>query len=467
MSVEVITTISPTTEEPILSRNGISPQELEQLPEIATQAFESWRKTTLQERKDIVKKALKILDQKQDELATELTVQMGRPIAYTAKEVTTAIKRAEYLLKISDDVLLDTPGEAEKGFKRFIRKVPVGPVLIIFAWNYPYLILVNGLIPALLSGNTVILKPSPQTPAVVEQVAKAFSEAGLPNGVIQYFHSGSPTVIETIVRNPKVALVCFTGSVAGGLAVQKAASDRIVNVGLELGGKDPAYVRGDVDIAWAAEEIVDGAVFNSGQSCCSIERVYVDEKIHDEFVTAVQNVLKGYKLGDPLDKGTHLGPVVSKRSKETIQAHIKDALDKGAVDATPENETFSKLPEKGNFVVPTVLTNVDHSMKVMKDETFGPVIPIMKVNGDEEAVKLMNDSEFGLTASIWTKDTEKGYELCGSVEAGTVFVNRCDFPSPDLAWTGWKNSGKGVTLSRYGFDQFVKLKSYHLKDYPK
>ncbi|KAK4249221.1 Aldehyde/histidinol dehydrogenase [Corynascus novoguineensis] len=467
MSVEVITTISPTTEEPILSRNGISSQELEQLPEIATQAFESWRKTTLQERKDIVKKALKILDQKQDELATELTVQMGRPIAYTAKEVTTAIKRAEYLLKISDDVLQDTPGEAEKGFKRFIRKVPVGPVLIIFAWNYPYLILVNGLIPALLSGNTVILKPSPQTPAVVEQVAKAFAEAGLPNGVIQYFHSGSPTVIETIVKNPKVALVCFTGSVAGGLAVQGAASDRIVNVGLELGGKDPAYVRGDIDIAWAAEEIVDGAVFNSGQSCCSIERVYVDEKIHDEFVTAVQNVLKGYKLGDPLDKDTHLGPVVSKRSKETIQEHIKDALNKGAVDATPDNETFSKLPEKGNFVVPTVLTNVDHSMKVMKDETFGPVIPIMKVNGDEEAVKLMNDSEFGLTASIWTKDTEKGYELCESVEAGTVFVNRCDFPSPDLAWTGWKNSGKGVTLSKYGFDQFVKLKSYHLKDYPK
>ncbi|KAL2169216.1 hypothetical protein VTG60DRAFT_6380 [Thermothelomyces hinnuleus] len=467
MSVEVITTISPTTEEPILTRNGISSQELEQLQEVATQAFESWRKTSLQQRKDIIKKALKILDERKDELATELTVQMGRPIAYTAKEVTTAIKRAEFLLKVSDDVLQDTPGEPEQGFRRFIRKVPVGPVLIIFAWNYPYLILVNGLIPALLSGNTVILKPSPQTPTVVEQVAKAFTEAGLPNGVIQYFHSGSPTIIESIVRNPKIALVCFTGSVAGGLAVQKAASDRIVNVGLELGGKDPAYVRGDVDIAWAAEEIVDGAVFNSGQSCCSIERVYVDEKIHDEFVTAVQNVLKGYKLGDPLDKGTHVGPVISRRSKETIEAHIEDALDKGAVNATPENETFSKLPDRGNFVVPTVLTNVDHSMKVMKDETFGPVIPIMKVKGDDEAVQLMNDSEFGLTASIWTKNTEKGYELCERVEAGTVFVNRCDYPSPDLAWTGWKNSGKGVTLSRYGFDQFVKLKSYHLKDYPK
>jgi len=248
--------------------------------------------------------------------------------------------------------------------------------------------------------------------------------------VIQYFHSGSPTIIESIVRNPKIALVCFTGSVAGGLGVQSAASDRVVDVGLELGGKDPAYVRGDVDVAWAAEEIVDGAIFNSGQSCCSLERIYVDEKIHDEFVSAVQNVLKGYKLGDPLDKGTHVGPVVSARSKEAIETHIKDALEKGAKNATPENATFTTLPEKGNFVAPTLLTNVDHSMAVMTEETFGPVIPVMKVASDEEAIKLMNDSEFGLTASIWTKDTVTGYELCEKVEAGTVFVNRCDYPSP-------------------------------------
>ncbi|KAK3398445.1 Aldehyde/histidinol dehydrogenase [Sordaria brevicollis] len=467
MSVEVITTISPTTGEPIITRNGISEEELVQLPETSFKAFQAWRTTKLEDRQIIVKKALKVLGDKQDELAEELTVQMGRPIAYTGKEVATATKRSEYLLKISNDALKDTDGEEEKGFKRFIRKVPVGPVLIIFAWNYPYLILVNALIPALLAGNSVILKPSPQTPTVVEQVAKAFAEAGLPDGVIQYFHSGSPTIIETIVRNPKIANICFTGSVAGGLAVQKAASDRIVNVGLELGGKDPAYVRGDVDIAWAAEEIVDGCLFNSGQSCCSIERVYVDEKIHDEFIAAVQNVLKGYKLGDPLDKGTHLGPVISARSKETIEAHIKDALDKGAKNATPENETFSILPNKGNFVAPTLLTEVNHSMTVMTDETFGPVIPVMKVKSDAEAIELMNDSEFGLTASIWTKDTAKGYELAEEVEAGTVFVNRCDFPSPDLAWTGWKNSGKGQTLSKYGFEQFVKLKSYHLKDYPK
>ncbi|KAH7017377.1 Aldehyde/histidinol dehydrogenase [Ilyonectria destructans] len=467
MSVEVITTISPNTNEAILTRNGASPADLEALPRVATEAFQSFRKTTLKERQAIVRKFLDGLLEKKDQLGEELTAQMGRPINYTPGEVATAVKRGEYLLKISEEALKDTDGEPEKGFKRFIRKVPVGPVLVIFAWNYPYLILVNSLIPAILAGNTVILKGSPQTPTVVEHATKIFTEAGLPQGVLQYFHCGSPIIMETIVRNPLIALVCFTGSVGGGLAVQKAAADRVVNVGLELGGKDPAYIRADVDIDWAAGEIVDGAVFNSGQSCCSLERVYVDEQIHDSFVEAVQKVLKGYKLGDPFDKSTHVGPVVSKRSKEAIEEHIKDALAKGAKDATPENETFSNLPLKGNFVKPTLLVNVDHTMRVMVEETFGPVVAVQKVKNDEEAVKLMNDSEFGLTASIWTKDTEKGYELAEDVEAGTVFVNRCDYPSPDLAWTGWKNSGKGQTLSQFGYDQFVKLKSYHLKDYPK
>lgn len=255
-------------------------------------------------------------------------------------------------------------------------------------------------------------------------------EAGLPERVVQYFHCSSPLVVESIVRDPKIELICFTGSVAGGLTVQKAAADRTVPVGLELGGKDPAYVRADVDLGWAAEEIVDGAVFNSGQSCCSVERVYVDSKIHDSFVEAVQGILRGYRLGNPFDKSTHVGPVISKRSKETIEAHVNDALAKGAKDMTPHNESFMKLPAEGNYVKPTLLTNVNHSMAIMTEETFGPVIPLMKVDGDVEAIKLMNDSEFGLTASIWTKDVKKGAELAEQVDAGTVFVNRCDFPSP-------------------------------------
>jgi acyl-CoA reductase-like NAD-dependent aldehyde dehydrogenase len=293
------------------------------------------------------------------------------------------------------------------------------------------LTLVNSLVPALLAGNSVILKPSPQTPTSAEHIQQIFKEAGLPDGVLQIFHSGSIVQIEAIARSPKVQLVCFTGSVANGLAVQGAANDRVaLRVGLELGGKDPAYVRADVDIKWAAEEIVDGSIFNSGQSCCSVERVYVDEKIHDEFVSAVQDVLKGYRLGDPFDKNTHVGPVVSKRSVETIQTHIKDALAKGATDATPENDTFKNPPADGNYIAPTLLTGVTHDMAVMTEETFGPVIPVMKVKDDAEAIKLMNDSQFGLTASIWTKDVSRGHELIDDVEAGTVFVNRCDYPAP-------------------------------------
>ncbi|MCJ1390670.1 hypothetical protein MMC18_003531 [Xylographa bjoerkii] len=464
---EVLVTISPSTNKPVVYRNALSAPDIALLPRRAESAFESYRQTTLKQRQAIVGKALDALNLKEKELARELTEQMGRPIAYTTKEITTAVARGKYLLKISEDALKDTDGEPEAGFKRYIRKVPVGPVLILFAWNYPYLILVNSLIPALLSGNAVILKPSPQTPTIVEHVHYIFTEAGLPPDVIQFFHCGSQIHLESIIRSPQIGHICFTGSVSGGLSVQLAAAHRIVNVGLELGGKDPAYVRADVNVKWAAEEIVDGAVFNSGQSCCSIERVYVDEKIHDEFVSAVQEVLKGYKLGDPMDPSTNIGPVVSKRSLHMINVHIQDALAKGAVDMTPPNQTFFSPPGDGNYVKPTLLVGVTHDMDIMNEETFGPIIPVMKVGDDEEAVRLMNDSEFGLTASIWTRDVKRGEELAEGVEAGTVFVNRCDFPSPDLAWTGWKNSGKGVTLSKFGFEQFVKLKSFHVKDYPK
>lgn len=296
----------------------------------------------------------------------------------------------------------------------------------------------NSLVPALLAGNSVILKPSPQTPTIVEQIASIFQEAGLPQDVLQYFHCGSPIDIESIVRSPLINHICFTGSVAGGLAVQKAAADRIVNVGLELGGNDPAYVRSDVDVAWAAEEIVDGAIFNSGQSCCAIERVYVHEAVHDTFIQEVKKVLSKYRVGDPFDEKTQIGPVISKRAKETILAQIEDALKKGAVDETPWNPTFENLPTAGNFVKPTLLTGVNHKMQVMAEETFGPVIPVAKVKDDAEAIYLMNQSDLGLTASIWTKDVARAEELIQEIEAGTVFVNRADYPSPVSGLRFWK-----------------------------
>lgn len=291
------------------------------------------------------------------------------------------------------------------------------------------MILVNSLIPALLAGNAVILKPSPQTPTIVEQVAAAFTEAGLPQNVIQIFHCGTPSLVETLVQSPQVDHICFTGSVAGGLAVQKAAVNRVVNVGLELGGKDPAYVRDDVDVAWAAEQIVDGAIFNSGQSCCAIERVYVHKNIYDSLIKEIKNVLSQYRVGDPFDEKTHVGPVISKRAQETVVAHIADAISKGAKDETPANETFANFPPDGNYVKPTLLTHVNHNMVAMTQETFGPVIPVMKVENDDEAIKFMNDSEFGLTASVWSKDIASAEKLVDRVEAGTVFINRSDFPS--------------------------------------
>lgn len=302
----------------------------------------------------------------------------------------------------------------------------------------------------------------------MEHIQAIFVEAGLDKDVIQVFQSGDFKAIERLIQAPEIALVCFTGSVAGGLAVQKAAAGRVdCRVGLELGGKDPAYVREDVDVDWAAEEIVDGAIFNSGQSCCSVERVYVASSIHDQFVAATQKVLAAYKVGDPLDKSTQIGPVISKAAVQRIKEHVDDAVAKGAKNATPSSASLTSFPSEGNYIAPTLLTNVNHDMLVMRDETFGPVIAIQAVKDDEEAVRLMNDSQFGLTASVWTKDVAKGHELADEIEAGTVFVNRCDFPSPDLAWVGWKDSGKGQTLSQFGFDQFSRLKSYHVKQYPK
>ncbi|TKA33647.1 hypothetical protein B0A50_00483 [Salinomyces thailandicus] len=464
---ETITTISPSTNQPILTRTGLTDAQLAQLPKTAHRAFLSFRRTSLADRKQIVSKALQIISSRQDALAKEISEQMGRPIAYPVKEVATAVARGEYLVKIADKALADTPGEPQAGFERYVRKVPLGPVLVLFPWNYPYLTLVNSLVPALLSGNSVILKPSPQTPTIAEQMHNIFLEAGLPKDVIQFFHCGDFSKIEKLVQAPEISLVCFTGSVPGGLAVQKAAAGRVdCRVGLELGGKDPAYVRPDVDLDWCADEIVDGAIFNSGQSCCSLERVYVHKSIHDDFVKALQKVLANYKLGDPMSKDTNVGPVISKAAAQRCQTHIQDALSKGAQNATPDNPTFASPPPKGNYVVPTLLTNCTHSMTVMREETFGPILPVMAVDSDAQALELMNDSHFGLTASIWTKDVAAGHALAADVEAGTVFVNRADFPAPDLAWVGWKESGKGQTLSVFGFEQFSRLKSLHVKDYP-
>ncbi|KAJ5885395.1 hypothetical protein N7495_009905 [Penicillium taxi] len=460
-----IRTISPSTHEVIFDKPGTSLEEAKTIAIASKKAFESYRTIPLDKKKDIVKKALDIIEQRLDVLAKEITIQMGRPIRYCAGEIKTAIMRANHLLDIAEKSLADLPGKSEAGFKRFVKQVPVGPVLIASAWNYPYLTLINALVPALLAGDSVILRVSPQTPIFGDRIFEIFTEAGLPKDVLQVAHIGSLDVLDQVAQLPQIQSVSFTGSTLGGIRLREATARQIKPINLELGGNDPAYVREDVDVKDVAENLVDGAVFNSGQSCCSVERVYVHEKIYDEFVRYVQEELKNYKLGDPLDETTTTGPVVSAAAKEKIQSHIDEAISKGAVNSTPENETFTlaKTAKKGNFIAPVVLTNVSHNMITMKEETFGPVMPIMKVSSDEEAVALMNDSDYGLTASVWTKDIARGEELIDSIEAGTVFINRCDYPSPDLAWTGWKASGLGCTLGPRGYDGFVKLKSYHVK----
>ncbi|KAH8722624.1 Aldehyde/histidinol dehydrogenase [Phaeosphaeriaceae sp. PMI808] len=460
----VIRTLSPVTGEVVHETPEATIEIARNVAIRAKEAFGIYRTTALVERLSVVTRAIEILKTKREDLGRELTTQMGRPIAYTAKEIDTMQIRAEYLIGTAADALNSIPGRSEEGFRRVVRKEPVGPVLIVFAWNFPYLILVNALIPALLAGNPVILKPSPQTPTVADRVQEAFKEAGLAPGVLQVLHSGDPSLLEEVAKLPEIAMISFTGSTKAGISLRKVTADRMIPLNLELGGNDPAYVRKDVDIKYVAAQLVDGAIFNSGQSCCSVERVYVHKDVHDILVAEMQEELKGYRMGDPFDPKTTVGPVVSQASMQLINSHVEDALSKGAIDVTPPNASFQKTYERGNYVSPRLLINADHTMLAMTEETFGPIIPVCKVSGDEDAISRMNHSQYGLTASVWTKNLEEGEKIIEQLEAGTVFINRCDYPNPDLAWTGWKMSGLGCSLGPRGFDAFFKLKSYHIKE---
>ncbi|KAL4875475.1 Aldehyde/histidinol dehydrogenase [Aspergillus karnatakaensis] len=459
-----IRTLSPSTGKVVFEHPGASIEEVGQIAQASEDAFRSYRELPYEQRKAIILKALDIIVANKETLGQELTSQMGRPISYTPGEVDTMRMRADYLIdELAEESLKTITPKQQDGFSRYVKKEPVGPVLLATAWNYPYLITINALVPALLAGNTVILRPSPQTPLVGDRLLQYFEEAGLPKNVLQVAHFGAWETFDEVVKIPQIKLVSFVGSTQGGLRLREATARRILPLNLELGGNDPAYVRADADLKYTASNVVDGAVFNSGQSCCSIERVYVHADVYDDFVAEVQKELATYKIGDPTDKATTTGPVISHQAVKNIQSHIDEALSKGAIDATPENATFTTLPSEGSFIAPRVLTNVSHDMRVMREETFGPVIPIMKVKSDDEAVALMNDSDYGLTASVWTKDIATGEKLVERIEAGTVFVNRCDYPSPDLAWVGWKNSGLGCSLGPQAFDAFYKLKSYHVR----
>jgi acyl-CoA reductase-like NAD-dependent aldehyde dehydrogenase len=429
--------------------------------ERAVRAKEHWRRTPLSERLTLVGKAVEAFVARRDALAEEISWQMGRPVSQSPGEIRGFEERARYMMSIAEDVLGEVRPTPKPGFDRFIRREPLGVVLAIAPWNYPYLTAVNSVVPALIAGNAVILRHSPQTPLCAEGLGEAFAAAGLPDGVFQFLHTTDDDT-DRLISTPGIDFVAFTGSVRVGHVVQRFASERFIGIGLELGGKDPAYVRADAHFDQAVENLVDGAFFNSGQSCCGIERIYVHEAVYDRFVEQFVALTKRYKLGNPLDAGTNLGPLVRAGAADFVRGQIDEAVRAGA-RALVDSKEFSADAPGTPYLAPQVLVGVDHSMRVMREESFGPVVGIMKVSSDDQAVALMNDSPFGLTASVWTADEAAALAIGDRVETGTVFMNRCDYLDPALAWTGVKDSGRGVTLSRIGYETMTRPKSFHLR----
>ncbi|KAF8067591.1 succinate semialdehyde dehydrogenase [Lyophyllum atratum] len=469
---EIQTTIIPHSQQPYVSREYPSVLELDTAIRNAAEKQKAWAAVPLKERIAIGRKFIDEFKSMSNEIPLELTLQMGRPVSQGLGEIRGFVERAEYMLSIAEESLADVPlTDTDKpGFKRFIKRLPLGVVLVIAPWNFPYLVSINAVLPAIIAGNAVLLKPSPQTPVTAERFSVALIRAGVPKEVIQVVHL-SPALTAHVVQHPRVDFVSFTGSVVGGRAVAGAAATApgFTGVALELGGKDPAYVREDADLNYTVGELVDGAFFNSGQSCCAIERIYVHDSLYDEFVKRFVDITKTYKLGDPTKPETNLGPVVSLASAERIRKQVSDAVAAGAKALIPE-ELFPVAQPGTTYVAPQVLVDVNDSMDIMKEETFGPVIGIQKVvSSDAEALALMNDSPYGLTASVWTNveknpaSEEAFLRFVDELETGTVFLNRCDYLDPALAWTGVKNSGRGVSLSKFGYDQLTRAKSVHMK----
>ncbi len=453
--------ISPIDGSLYVERDLASASEIKAALAKAERAQQAWKHTPLAERVAIARRAIAAFAAREDQLAEELCWMMGRPIRYAAGEIRGFVERASYMADIAESALADIRLPDKPGFTRFIRREPLGVALVIAPWNYPYLTAVNAVMPALLAGNAVLLKHSAQTPLCAERMVAAFAEAGLPDGVFQYLHL-SHADTEQLIQAPAIQHVAFTGSVPGGAMVERAAAGRFISVGLELGGKDPAYVRADADLRHAVETSIDGAFFNSGQSCCGIERIYVHESLYDAFVEQAVALVKQYKLGRSDDPETTLGPLVRAEAADFVRRQISEAVAQGAF-AHIDPTRFALDRPGSAYLAPQVLTDVYHGMRVMTEESFGPVVGIQKVKDDEEALALMNDSEFGLTAAIFSRDVDAALALAERVEAGTVFLNRCDYLDPALAWTGVKHSGRGCSLSSIGYEHLTRPKSFHFK----
>ncbi len=453
-----LTCISPIDGNVFASRESLSLDAARARLASAREAQQAWQRESVSHRRMRVLKAIDRLGEINDELVPELAWQMGRPVRYGG-EFGGVRERSDAMARLADEGLAPLVVESSAEFERRIEREPQGVVLVVAPWNYPYMTAINTIVPALIAGNSVVLKHATQTLLVGERLQQVFDEAGVPRGVFSNLFLDHE-VTAALIADRSFGFVNFTGSVNGGRAVERAALGTFTSLGLELGGKDPAYVAEDADLDAAVDTLIDGAMFNSGQCCCGIERIYVHRSLYTSFVDKAVAIIEGYVLGNPLDQATTLGPMAHARFAATVREHTADALANGAaglIDAARFDD------DGGAYLAPQLLVDVSHDMRVMREESFGPVVGIMPVDSDDEAVRLMNDSEFGLTASLWTVDAERAARIGRDMQTGTVFMNRCDYLDPELCWTGCKDTGRGTGLSVLGYQSVTRAKSYHLK----
>ena len=427
----------------------------------AQRAQTEWARVPLPDRQAICRRFMDLFARQQDQVATELAWLMGRPVSAGSGEVRGVLERTNYLVDVAPEALADHVFDDIHGFDRWVSREPLGVVFVIAPWNYPYLTSINTIVPALLAGNAVLLKHASQTTPCAQRLADTFGAAGLPDDLLVPL-AMSHAVAADLIGRPIVEQVVLTGSVEAGRTIQRTAAGRFVGVATELGGKDPAYVRADADLSHTVPSIVDGSFFNSGQSCCAIERIYVDAGIFDEVVERFVAETNRLVLGNPLDPVTTLGPMVSARAADDVRRQVADAVAAGARPLI-DRANFPADDPGTAYLAPQVLVGVDHTMALMTEETFGPAIGIMPVADDGEAIRLMNDSRYGLSASVWSRDPDAVRRIDRELETGTVFMNRCDYLDPALPWVGVKDTGRGCSLSKWGFLALTRPKSHHYR----
>lgn len=456
---------SPIDGKQYVQRSYCSDEELNQAVNDARSAQKIWQAIPLPERLTLLAKVLDYFDEHRGLIAEQITWQMGRPSRYAEGEINGVLERGRHMLAIAPAALADLQPDAnDSTIDHYIELTPVGLVLTVAPWNYPLLTTVNSVIPALAAGNGVLLKPSAQTPLAGEHFQRACAQAGLPAGLLQCLHLRHEQS-SRLLSEGLVDFASFTGSVQAGAEFERSAAGQFLGLGLELGGKDPAYVRADLtaeQLKAAAVALADGAFFNSGQSCCGIERIYVAEAHYERFCEHFVAEVAQLELGDPTAAETTLGPLVRPAAANWVREQVAKAIEQGA-KAWIDTQDYPLDDGEGAYLAPQVLTDVDHSMSVMSEESFGPVVGIMPVGSDEQAVAMMNDSAYGLSASIWTQDKDAARSIGQQVQTGTVFMNRCDYLDPALAWTGVKQTGRGVSLSSLGYAQLTQAKSFHLR----